>query len=58
MGTTHAFPHSSGTTPVSSDRWKMKVIIGASSCVAPLSIKAGIESGPVALLDLRFFSSL
>ena len=31
---------------------------GASSCAASLSIKAGMESGPVALLDLRFFSSL
>ena len=58
MVTIHAFVHSSGTIPVSSDRWKIKVNIGASSCAASLSIKAGMESGPVALLDVRFFSSL
>ena len=47
MGTIHAFLHSSGTIPVSSDGWKIKVIIGASSCAASLSIKAGMESSPV-----------
>ena len=54
MGKIHAFLHSSGTIPVSSDRWKIRVNIGASSCAASLSMKAG----PVDLLDLRFFSSL
>ena len=54
----NAFLHSSGTIPVSSDRWKIRVNIGASFCAASLSMKAGMESGPVALPDLRFFSSL
>ena len=55
MGTFHVFLHSSGTIPVSRDRWKIKALIGASFFAASLSIKAGMESGPV---DLRFLSSL
>ena len=58
MGTIHAFPHSSRTTPVSSNRWKIKVIIRASSCAASLSIKAAMESGPVAFAGFEVFQKL
>ena len=58
MGTIHALLHFSGTTPVSSNRWKIKVIIGASSCAASLSIKAVIESGPVAFAGFEVFQQL
>ena len=58
MGTIHAFLYSSGTIPVSSDRWKIKVIIGASSCAASLSMKAVMESGPVAFAGFEVFQQL
>ena len=52
--TFHAYLHSSWTIPVWSDHWNIKVLI----CASSLSIKAGMESGRLALVDLRFFSSL
>ena len=57
-GTIHAFLHSSGTIPVSSNRLKIKVIIGASSCAASLSIKDVMESGPVAFAGFEVFQQL
>ena len=58
MGTTSASLQSAGISPWSKDSWNSIARAGAYSSAAAFRMKAGIESGPVALYVLRFFKSL
>ena len=57
MGEIRASFHSLGSSPISSDDWKIAVSTGASWSAAIIRIRVGMPSGPDALCGLRSFNN-
>ena len=57
MGEIRASFHSVGSSPTSSDDWKIAVSTGASWSAARIRMRVGMPSGPDALCGLRSFNN-